>query len=320
MKMKHTLLIMMALFGGMAVQAAEKPAEEVKPIKPLERAASKKLNVAFKVADGQDVLLDYYGPSDKFTGPRPVIFYTHGGGWATGSKRGVSNASFGVVFNRLLDNGFAVVTIEYRLVKKDGTSTIRDCVIDSKDAVRFIAKNAKEYNIDPKRCFALGDSAGGQLAQMLILAPPKSLPGAPELADVDYNMVSGVSWYGPCDFEKTELYNHDNRPNFRNRFGARIFRGKPSEEERLAMFREVSPINYMTANSPGFLMIQGDKDTTIPVKHAYYLEAKAKELNVPLEVMIIKNAGHNFREVGAKISPTRNDIIDRTVGYLTDRM
>lgn len=318
--MKRSMFLTMALCCGLSVQAAEKPAKEVKPIKPLKNAASKKLNVAFKQAEGKDVLLDFYAPKDTFKGPRPVIFYTHGGGWAVGSKRGVSNASFGVVFNKLLDNGFAVVSIEYRLWKKTGTSTIRDCVIDCKDAVRYIAKNCTEYNIDPNRCFVLGDSAGGQIAQMLILSSPKSLPGAPELADIDYNMVSGVSWYGPCDFEKTELYNHDDRPKFRNRFLPRIYRGNPSAEDKLALIREVSPINYMTANSPAFLMIQGDKDTTIPVKHAYYLDAKAKELNVPVEIMIINNAGHNFRDVDAKISPTRNDIINRTVDYLTERM
>lgn len=315
--MKRNLIISMALLCGLSAQAAEK---EVKPIKPLTHAGSKQLNVVYKVADGTDMVLDFYAPPATFTGARPVVFYTHGGGWATGSKRGVSNASFGKVFNRLLDHGFAVVSIEYRLWGKEGTSTIRDCVIDSKDAVRFIAKNSAEYNIDPKRCFAMGDSAGGQLAQMLILTPPKSMPGVPELADIDYNMVTGVSWYGPCDFEKTELYNHDNRPNFRNRFATRIFRDNPTGDEKTARFREVSPINYMTSESPGFLMIQGDKDTTIPVKHAYYMEAKAKELNVPLEILIIKNAGHNFREVDAAIEPTRNQIIDRTVAYFTERM
>ena len=81
--MKQSIMLTLTLLCGLAAQAAEVP---VKPIKPLKNAASKQLNVVYKVADGTDMLLDYYAPSDKFKGPRPVIFYTHGGGWAVGSK------------------------------------------------------------------------------------------------------------------------------------------------------------------------------------------------------------------------------------------
>ena len=77
----------------------------------------------------------------------------------------------------------------------------------------------------------------------------------------------------------------------------------------------MSPINYLRTDSPPLLMIQGDKDTTIPVKHAYYMQEKAKELKAPVEVMIIKNAGHNWRKVEADIAPTRNEIIEATVQF-----
>jgi len=36
----------------------------------------------------------------------------------------------------------------------------------------------------------------------------------------------------------------------------------------------MSPINYLEKNSAPLFMIQGDKDTTIPVKHAYYMAKK----------------------------------------------
>ena len=166
----------------------------------------------------------------------------------------------------------------------------------------------------------MGDSAGGHLAQMLILSPPETLTGDPALADADYKMEGGVSWYGPCDFEKSDLFNHNDRENFRDRFGPRICRGKPSKEEKLARYREVSPINYLTRNSPPFLMIQGDKDTTIPVKHLYYMQERAEELQAPVEFLVVKNAGHNWRKEGGPVKPSPKEIADRTVQFFTDRL
>ena len=62
-------------------------------------------------------------------------------------------------------------------------------------------------------------------------------------------------------------------------------------------------------------MIQGDKDTTIPVKHAFYMAKKAKATGAPVETMIIKNSGHNWRKVDADLDPSREAIIDRTVEF-----
>lgn len=70
-----------------------------------------------------------------------------------------------------------------------------------------------------------------------------------------------------------------------------------------------------TKDSPPLLLIQGDKDITIPVKHAYYMQKKAQELKAPVEISIVKNAGHNWRRVDADIEPSRNEIIEETVNF-----
>ncbi|WP_372847058.1 alpha/beta hydrolase fold domain-containing protein [Pontiella sp.] len=275
-------------------------------------------NVLFKRVDGEGVYLDFYFPEVDDSNKKPVVVYTHGGGWAAGSKQGAGNASFDKVHGALLKQGFCVVSVGYRLVKKEQGTAMRDCVIDSKDAVRFISAHKDELGVDPMRIYTFGDSAGGHLAQMLLFAPPESLPGDPELAKYAYKTVAGVSWYGPCDFENEQLFNHDDRANFRDRFGARILTSDSTPEDKPALYREMSPVNYLTQESPPLLMIQGDKDTTIPVKHAYHMQKKAEELKAPVEIMIVKNAGHNWRSVDAPIAPSRNEIIDRTVRFFVD--
>lgn len=155
---------------------------------------------------------------------------------------------------------------------------------------------------------------------MLLLSSPDSLPGDPALAGATYKMIAGVSWYGPCDFEKMDLFNHDDRADFRDRFAARILKPDSQPEDKLRLYREMSPVHYLTKDSPPLLMIQGDKDTTIPVKHAYYMLARAKALGAPVEIMIIKNAGHNWRSVDADINPSRQEIIERTVQFFVDHL
>ena len=109
-------------------------------------------------------------------------------------------------------------------------------------------------------------------------------------------------------------------PDFRDRFGPRILPPGADPKDTLRLYREMSPVNYLKADSPPLLMIQGDKDTTIPVKHAYYMKEKAEAAGAPVEIMIIKNAGHNWREVDAPIEPTIDEIVQRTVRFFSEHL
>ncbi|WP_179336188.1 alpha/beta hydrolase [Winogradskyella costae] len=287
-----------------------------KHIPYLKTEGKRKLNVLYKVTEEEDLYLDIYYPKTLKDGEKlPVVIYTHGGGWAAGSRHGAANASFKTVHTALLEKGFCVVSVSYRLWKKDGTTTMRDCVIDSKDAMRYLSKYSETLGINANRFFSFGDSAGGHISQMLLLSAPETLKGDPDLASYNYNMVAGVSWYGPCDFEDISLFNHDDSPNFKDRFGARITKPDTKPKDKLALYKEMSPINYLDKNSAPLLMIQGDKDTTIPVKHAYYMAEKANTVGAPVTTLIVKNAGHNWRKVGADINPTRESIIKTTIDY-----
>jgi acetyl esterase/lipase len=280
----------------------------------------RRLEVTYKNIAGRDLKLDLYYPTAKRGEKYPVVIFTHGGGWAAGNRYKAASGSFADVFGRLIKEGFAVAPVTYRLAKKDRNVAIRDCVIDCKDAIRYLAKNSETLGLDPVKMCVMGDSAGGHIAQMLLLASPEQLPGDRALAEVPYRMVAGVSWYGPCDFEKMDLFNHDDRVDFRDRFAARILGSDSGPTKKLERYREVSPINYLKKNSPPLLMIQGDKDTTIPVKHAYYMKQKADAVNAPVEIMIIKNSGHNWRRVDADIEPSREAIIQRTVRFFVDHL
>jgi len=286
----------------------------------LETGGERQLEVVYKSISGNDLKLDLYYPTARRSEKCPVVVFTHGGGWAAGNRYKAARGSFGVVFGRLVKEGFAVAPVSYRLAKKDSNVAMRECVIDCKDAIRYLAKNSDSLGIDPMHICVMGDSAGGHIAQMLLLTSPEQLPGDPALTDVAYRMAAGVSWYGPSDFENIELFNHDDRADFKDRFAARILGSTFGPRDKLARYREVSPVNYLSQDSPPLLMIQGDKDTTIPVKHAYYMKEKAEAVRAPVEIMIIRHAGHNWRKLDAEIHPSREAIIDRTVQFFVDHL
>lgn len=284
----------------------------------MDNPGKRLLNVLFKRTPQGAVYLDFYFPDEDTSAEKPVVIFTHGGGWAAGTKAKAGSGSFKIVHRELLKQGFCVLSVGYRKVKKGGDTAMRDCVIDSKDALRFISAYRKELGVDPSKIYTFGDSAGGHLAQMVLFSPPGSLKGDPELANYSYETVAGVSWYGPCDFQDVQLFNHDDRESFRDRFAARIMGSNAAAEDKEARYREMSPVSYLTENSPALLMIQGDKDTTIPVKQAYRMQEALKTIEAPVDVLIVKNAGHNWRSVNAPIEPSRDEIIKRTIQFLVE--
>ncbi|WP_299668781.1 carboxylesterase family protein [uncultured Polaribacter sp.] len=82
----------------------------------LDNGGVRKLNVLYKETKEENLYLDIYYPKNRKEGQKlPVVIYTHGGGWAAGSRHGASNASFKTVHMDLLEKGFCVVSVSYRL-------------------------------------------------------------------------------------------------------------------------------------------------------------------------------------------------------------
>ena len=89
-----------------------------KQVPYLKAGGERKLNILYKTTTEENLYLDIYYPKNKKVGQKlPVVIYTHGGGWAAGSRHGAANASFKTVHTALLEKGFCVVSVSYRLWK-----------------------------------------------------------------------------------------------------------------------------------------------------------------------------------------------------------
>lgn len=251
----------------------------------------KRTNILYKSTPQEDLYFDLYLPTEKKGEKAPLLVYIHGGGWAAGSKD-LSGGGAVEVFRQLAKQGFACASVNYRLTGKGSGIYIRDCVTDTKDMVRYVAKHSDELGIDANRIYTLGHSAGGHLSQMLLLAPPDEMEGDEDLANFSYKTIAGVSWAGPCSFEEVDLFTHPDGTKVRDRFGARITTEALSEEEKKQRYAEVGPVHYLKKGERPLLMIHGDQDTTIPYHHGVYMKGKADELGAPVENLILKGVGH----------------------------
>ena len=313
--MKNIVKILLFVFGVCSTMGTAKP----KASPEIDWSGETWLDVSYKEIGGRRMLMDIYMPSDGEPVKRPVIYYTHGGGWAAGSKEKFGDRLVLPVFRQLAEKGFVCVSIDYRLCKKGSGVLMRDCVTDAMDGLRFLKKNEERYGIDSDRIVVWGDSAGGQMAQMLIYADHKVFSGDKALVGYDVRPIAGISWYGPSDFTDVGLFKTNLSEKDPDRFGLRITGTEGGYSQHTKAYEEMSPYYWIAEKSPPLLLLQGDADATIPLGHAPHLKAKADRIGADVKMVIIKNAGHNWRSAGGDPEPGVEEIQRLTAEYAWER-
>ncbi|MGB5810372.1 MAG: alpha/beta hydrolase [Polyangiales bacterium] len=96
-------------------------------------------------------------------GPFGALVYFHGGGWVVGSI----DTHDGTCQRLCHGSGYVVIAVDYRLAPEDPyPAGFDDCIY----ATSWVATNAAELSVDPRRLAVGGDSAGGNLAAAVALA------------------------------------------------------------------------------------------------------------------------------------------------------
>lgn len=240
-------------------------------------------------------IVDVYVPATP--GPHPLILYIHGGGWIGGHTRhSGALADFPAALARLAAEGFVVASLEYRL---SGEAKFPAQLQDANASLRFLRQNAATYHIDPARVGLWGGSAGGHLAALTgVTCGNTSLDPA---AATDGCVQAVVTWYGVYDFAPMTA-NSDG-----NAAGLRLLGCTGPCPDRV---RAASPVTYIGAKSPAFLLIHGDDDKVVPVAQSHEGEALLRKAGVPVEAIYIPGVDHSF--IGATPAATRDATLKAT--------
>ncbi len=230
-------------------------------------------------------------------GPTPAVVYVHGGGWVSGNfdSGGFLISAIGP---SLAARGFVVVSLNYRL---GPDAPWPDQIEDVKCAVRYLRANAPRLNIYPSEIGAWGESAGGHLVSLLGSAGPSAGWDVGPYPGISSKVESVVDLAGPSDL----LTMGDQgdavlvAQEFRRLLGAVA---APDLDARL---EADSPVTYVKAGDPPFLILQSTNDTVVYPQQAQELAWDLAANGVPHRLVMVRGGGHSFDDPNASLSETQ---------------
>jgi acetyl esterase/lipase len=240
-------------------------------------------NVVYRTVDGMDIKADIYIPEGE--GPFPGLLYIHGGGFVAGSKDFKSQAR---VVNYFAQNGFIVMTADYRLLSQGGL--FPNNTRDAKCALCWFKKNGPKYGLDPARVGVTGESAGGYMALMIAMTAgmPEFAADVPAAKGCDDSVVAAAPVYPPSDF--TTIDNNLGRMIKSQMIKTAKIKDKDVIHKYMV---DNSPVNYIAGAKP-MLIIHGVGDLLVPVEQSRALNKKLKDAGKDVTYLELENAPHGF--------------------------
>lgn len=244
-------------------------------------------NLRYRPGENRAWQLDLAKPRGPSAKGRPAVVIIHGGGWIEGSRSSFSSPKTTQPghIEAFARAGFVAATIDYRLAKEAPWPAALD---DCRAAVDWLRKNSSDYDIDPDRIGAWGNSAGGHLALLLAqwdgpLAPSDdSHPDMPRWRRVQ----AAVSDSGPVDL--VEQHRHGTL-----RGVVELFLGGPLTDDRRPAYLAASPSEHITRDTPPLLLIYGTADEQVPVASADDFVRRLEQAGAPdVTYLRLAKVGH----------------------------
>ena len=258
------------------------------------------ISIPYKKIGNFDIIGDIYLTSGKHS---PSILYLHGGALIWGSRRDIRPG----LFSLLLNNGFTVVSIDYRLAP---ATKLKEIINDIRDAIDWVKSGCSGLaSIDQNRIGVLGNSAGGYLA--LCSGTFDNRPNA----IVSYYGYGSIleDWYTkPSEHylkqesvSDSEFSSWVNSSKEISSAGFELFpfyvrtrqKGNWSEfvsgesKEELVKY---CPIEMIDAQYPPTFLTHGTLDTDVAPSSSKLMSEELQKVGVPCEISMIKDRGHAF--------------------------
>lgn len=228
---------------------------------------------------------------------------------SSGWKSFVPDSTYIKKFNAFTEKGQTVFLISHGSQPRYKVTEIVDQI---KLAIHFICYNAQQFNIDPAKIGITGVSSGGHLSLMTALSESiietdnltdgtmKGLKAKDSIDNVPCKIgaigcfcpPSNLMEFAGCD--SNILHSRVARDFFPNAFNVLITN---SIVEQNIELKSLSPIYYISDNTPPTIIIHGDKDNAVPLNQSKFFIDHLKKHQVPCKLVVKKGAGHTWEKM-----------------------
>ena len=260
-------------------------------------------DASFVSFDGTRVSARLYLPAEGlgFSGPRPLVYYIHGG---PQSQERPDFAWFSMPLIQFLSlRGFAVFVPNVRGSTGYGLNYTKQVDHDwggqdRLDHVHAMTKVLpKDNRLDVQRAAVVGRSYGGYM----------TLTQAGRHPDL---WSAACDMFGPYDLVTfSERIPETWKPYFK------IALGDPSTPEGRLFLKERSPKTYLDALACPMLVIQGRNDPRVVAKESEELVADLKKKGKKIEILVFEDEGHDVLKHANRVT-CYNAITDFFAKYL----
>ncbi|ASU23532.1 hypothetical protein CCZ37_04380 [Vibrio qinghaiensis] len=243
-----------------------------------------KQTIVYKTVNGKELALDLYLPNQKQA--TPLLVWVHGGAWMRGSKDEFVTKN-GQLANTLLNHGYAVAAVNYRLSSE---ATFPAPVADINDAINYLIDHHQQYSLKSDSVVMMGRSAGAHLA--MLVATSNAHDSGFYLAGHEprYKVSAVVDFFGPSDLVELKGNSGEIDHDAPDSSQAKMLGKSPREDADFAKW--ASPTTYIDNTTPPFILFHGLNDTTVPYSQSEYLKSVLDNYNVENHLYLVEGAHH----------------------------
>jgi acetyl esterase/lipase len=215
------------------------------------------------------------------------IIWVVSGGWFSSHEAVPKKIPF------LLERGYTVFAVVHGSQPK---FIITEITQDMHRAVRFIRHHATKYSINPEKIGVMGGSAGGHLSLTLGTQGKKGAQDAKDPIDRESSAVQCVA----CFFPPTDFLNYGKEGE--DAVGVGILQAyKPAfgpmsetEDSRIKLGKEISPIYFVHSNQPPMLILHGDADKLVPIQQGETFVKRSEEVGATVKLVVKPGQAHGW--------------------------
>lgn len=265
-----------------------------------------KANIVFSTENGEELALQLMKPQWKSEKGFPLVVFIQGSAWQKPNQFWELPQ-----LALLVRRGFVVASVTHRSCWQQPAPAF---LKDVKAALRFLRKNAAEYDIDPERVCAWGTSSGGNTALLLGLTGDDPAFETEEHAGFSTKVNCVVDCFGPTDLNKM-IDVQFKAPHTQENLLFVLGGGK--EETYQQVLDQISPINYVQQpgrDLPPFLILHGDADPVVLFEDSEAFYNKLIENGYEADLVRVTDAPHEGNFWSMQLLNIIFDFIEKQIG------